>query len=104
MSNRPDWCPADVWVLVQSLSIKNGTPLNEIIAWAVIAERDRCIAAANMFNGYADSAAGSVHTYDAKKLVEEAAESIKIEIIKPSCLSEEGEKFVQAAIREILGK
>lgn len=49
MSDKPDWCPQDVWNIACRLGTIDAT--REPIARAILAERERCArAAAEMVN------------------------------------------------------
>lgn len=45
MSNRPDWCPADVWEAAVDAGSAERSFLAAAIARAILAERERCTAA-----------------------------------------------------------
>jgi len=56
MSNRPDWCPADVWASVEAYSRANEREptmrkVQEFAARLVIAERERCSKIAESYTG-----------------------------------------------------
>lgn len=58
--------------------------LTNHIERAILAERKRCAEVARRFVGYTESPAGSVHSAESKKLVEDAADWIATSIMHPT--------------------